>query len=86
MSAACLIKKRVKVHVLQGSSALTRAGMLLELELTRVLQEPAATQHVTITGLKQVQTELFYGNASASACRQTACDLLLSHNAFYQTG
>ncbi len=37
MSAACLIKEGVEMHVLQGSSALTRAGTLLELGLTRVL-------------------------------------------------
>ncbi len=37
MSAACLIKERVEMHVLQGSSALTRARMLLELGLTRIL-------------------------------------------------
>lgn len=58
MSAACLVKERVEMHVLQGSSALTRAGTLLELGLTRVLQGPAAIQHVTIKGLKQVQTQL----------------------------
>ena len=37
MSAACLIKERIEMHVLQGSSALTRAKVLLELGLTRVL-------------------------------------------------
>ena len=58
MSAACLIKERVEMHVLQGSSALTRAGMLLELGLTRVLEKPATTQQVTIKGAKQVWTEL----------------------------